>query len=79
MRTAIAKWGNSLALRLPRAAVADANLYEGAIVDVRAEDDTLVVTSARPKYRLSDLLGQFRSRHKREEVKWGKARGEETW
>lgn len=34
MRTNIARWGNSLAVRLPADAVRDAGLSEGAAVDV---------------------------------------------
>ena len=79
MRTAIAKWGNSLALRLPRTLAADARLYEGTPVELRVEGDKLVVRPARPKYRLCDLLAQMKPEHKHGEVDWGKPSGEEEW
>ena len=44
METAVAKWGNSLALRLPATIAADLRVKEGTPVDIRIEDDTLLVT-----------------------------------
>lgn len=79
MQTAIGRWGNSLALRLPRTLAADAHLHEGTTVELRLEGETLVVSRARPKYRLSELLGQIKPEHLHEEVDWGEARGEEAW
>jgi antitoxin MazE len=79
MQTAIAKWGNSLALRLPRNVAADARLYEGTPVELRVEGERLVIVVARPKYRLADLLAQLKPEHAHGETDWGPARGEEEW
>lgn len=79
MRTAISKWGNSLALRLPKSVAHDANLREGTPVDVRVEGDRLVVSPSRPKYRLVDLLRGTSSDQRHEEVDWGGQQGEEVW
>ena len=79
MPTRIAKWDNSLALRLPRHVVADANLNEGTAVEFRGEGYSLVVTPARRKYHFSELLAQFKPEHRQEEVEWGGARGDEHW
>jgi antitoxin MazE len=55
MDTHIARWGNSLALRIPRP-VADAlNLAEGRSVELFVEEDRLVVRP-RGRYRLEELL-----------------------
>ena len=43
MRTSIAKWGNSLAVRVPREAAAAAGLREGAMLDLTVEDDAIVL------------------------------------
>ena len=79
MQTAIARWGNSLALRLPRSLAADARLYEGTKVELKLEGDKLIVRPARPKYRLADLLAQIKPANVHEEVDWGEPRGEEEW
>lgn len=79
MQTAIAKWGNSLALRLPRRIAEDAGMREGTPVDLRVDGQRLVVTPARPRYRLSELLSRMRVGQRHEEVDWGASRGEEEW
>ena len=79
MRAKIVKWGNSLALRLPKNIAADPRLYEGAAVDLRVEGDALVITPSRPKIELSDLLSQLKPEHRHEEVDWNAPKGEEEW
>jgi antitoxin MazE len=58
MRATVAKWGNSLALRLPRGIAGDADLTEGTVVDLAVEGGRIVVTPARAPVKLSDLLGR---------------------
>lgn len=79
MQLAIAKWGNSLALRLPRHVAKDANLTEGVPVELTVRDGTVVVTPVRKKYRLADLLAQMNSDNVHEEVDWGEPQGDEVW
>lgn len=79
MQLAIAKWGNSLALRLPRHVAKDANLTEGAPVELTVRDGTVVVTPVRKKYRLDDLLAQMNENNKHAETDWGEPQGDEVW
>lgn len=79
MKTAIGKWGNSLALRLPRKLAQDLNLEEGSSVELRVEGEELVVAPAPKTYRLDELLARFRPEHRHAEVDWGEPRGEEVW
>ena len=74
----VSKWGNSLALRLPKTIASDARLREGTAVEMRVEGGLLIVRPARPKYKLSDLLAAHK-RAENGEVDWGKAAGEEEW
>ena len=78
MRTSIGKWGNSLALRLPRKLAEDIGLVEGATVDLRVEGDALVVVSARKRYRLADLLAETKPEARHGETDWGAPRGKEV-
>jgi antitoxin MazE len=63
MKVKIAKWGNSLGLRLPRAAVEATGLKPGAEVDVTIQGRDLRVRSLPlttiPHYRLEDLLAEI--------------------
>ena len=79
MQLAIAKWGNSLALRLPRHVARDANLTEGATVDLSVKDGSIVVTPVRKKYSLDDLLAQMTADNLHPEVDWGEPKGDEVW
>lgn len=79
MATTVAKWGNSLAVRLPRNVIAETRLREGARLDVRVEGDSMILTPARPRYRLEDLLAQMTPEHKQGEMDWGGPRGKEEW
>ena len=78
MESHIAKWGNSLALRLPRHVAADAKLREGTQVVLRVEGGSLVVRPSRPKYKLSELLADHNPA-KTKEYDWGERKGEEEW
>jgi antitoxin MazE len=80
MQTTIGKWGNSLALRLPRTIAADARLCEGTAVELQIVGDTLVVRPAtRPRYQLAELLEGYRPEHRHEEIDWGPPVGREAW
>jgi len=58
----VAKWGNSLAVRLPARLVQEMALKEGDQVDLRAGEDGLVVSRhARPDEILKNLR-RFRGR-----------------
>lgn len=59
MRARVSKWGNSLAIRLPRAAVETLRLQAGAPVDLTVEGDRIEIRAARPRYNLDDLLAQI--------------------
>ena len=53
----IAKWGNSLGLRVPRDVAARVGLTEGSRVDVEASDDgRIIVTRSRRHFTLDELL-----------------------
>jgi antitoxin MazE len=56
MRARVQKWGNSLALRIPRSAAEACSLESGAEVDLAMDDGRLVVTRVTERYRLDDLL-----------------------
>ena len=59
MRARVAKWGNSLAIRLPKMAVEKLRLHAGTPVDVRIEGDIIEIHAPRPHYRIEDLLAQI--------------------
>lgn len=80
MQTKIQKWGNSLALRIPRSFAAEAQVEEGATVDLSVENGRLLVRPLRVrKYSLNMLLRKVSRRNLYEEVSTGRAIGREAW
>jgi antitoxin component of MazEF toxin-antitoxin module len=59
VRARLSKWGNSLAIRLPQAAVKSLRVHEGEQVELTIKDDRLEIRAARPRYRLDDLIRQI--------------------
>jgi antitoxin MazE len=77
--TQIAKWGNSLALRLPKSVAREAQLDEGDRVDVAVDNGAIVIRPSRPQYTLEELVRRITARNRHRESKWGPAVGDETW
>jgi antitoxin MazE len=78
--TQIAKWGNSLAVRIPRTIVKDAGLTEGdrLSLDLGA-DGSIVLRSSRRKYSLDELVAGISKKNRHRETNWGPAQGKESW
>jgi antitoxin MazE len=78
MNSRIQKWGNSLALRIPKAAADEAGLTQGSEVDLKVEQGKLVVRRRAPKvYRLADLLRGVRKSNLHGELDFGPPVGRE--
>ena len=56
MKTTVAKWGNSLGVRVPKEVAAEVGLTEGAAVTIVAEGGRIVISPSLARYRLEDLL-----------------------
>lgn len=78
--TQIARWGNSLGLRLPKAVALEARLGEGDTVMVSVRDGAIVAAPARPTYSLDALVAKMTRRNRHDETDWGSApAGRELW
>jgi antitoxin MazE len=82
MKVKIAKWGNSLALRLPKSVVEGANLKPGVEVDVTVEGRDVRVRQPLPikHYKLEDLVAEMKRlgpENQPELVDWGPDVGSE--
>jgi antitoxin MazE len=80
MKTRVRKWGNSLALRIPKSFAAEAGLQENAPVELSLVDGKLVVQAiAPPPPTLEDLLRGVTARNLHGEWDTGLAVGREVW
>lgn len=78
METQIKRWGNSLALRIPKPLADEVGLEEDALVELSVVDGALV---AAPAFELSleKLLAQVTEENLHSEIDTGPAVGKEAW
>ena len=80
MKTAVQRWGNSLALRIPRAYAAETRISEGSDVELTLKSGALVVRPiTRKRHSLSNLLKRVTRTNQHGSIDTGKAVGQETW
>ncbi len=80
MRVHVRKWGNSLALRIPKPLAEEARLKRGTGVDLSVADGKLVAVPVwRVRVTLGELLQGVRKRHLHGEVDFRKPVGREIW
>jgi antitoxin MazE len=76
----IAKWGNSLAVRIPHAIARLASLSEGDSVKLALDrEGSIVLRAVRRRYELSDLVAQITPKNRHGETEWGRRVGKESW
>jgi len=80
MKARIQKWGNSLALRIPKPFAEESNLHEDTAVDVSVRAGKLaVVAIEEPQLTLEDLVARITPSNRHNEIETGKAVGNEAW
>jgi antitoxin MazE len=80
MVTTVARWGNSLAIRLPQHLVKEIQLTEGVEVDLFVIDGNLVIKPRiRKRYSLEELISAITPENLHTEVESGIAVGNEAW
>jgi len=80
MRTNIRKWGNSLALRIPKLFALDANLKINKMVDISIDKGSIIITPIDEKeYSLEKLLEGVTENNLHEEFDTGAPAGKEIW
>lgn len=80
VRSKIQKWGNSLALRVPKAFASELGIDEGTAVELSIDQDRLLVSPASTKARaLTRLVSKVTAENMHAEVTTGAAVGREAW
>jgi len=79
MLTTIQRWGNSLAVRIPKPFASQTALSENSEVDISLEGDRIVVSPATREWKLDDLLTGITRRNTHKELTWGSRKGGEAW
>jgi len=80
MQTKIKKWGNSLALRIPKLLALDVNLKQNEFVDLSINKDSIIITPIGEKeYSLEKLLKGVTKNNLHGEFNTGAPVGKENW
>jgi antitoxin MazE len=79
MKTTVQKWGNSLAVRIPRPFAEEVNLRENSAVDLTVRGGKLVIVLAAPEITLQMLVANITEENRHNETEIGNAVGDEIW
>ncbi len=77
MRAKVQRWGNSLALRIPKKAAETVGVRQNDHVELEIEPGKLVMLPVRRGYRLGDLLAEITDENLHEPVDTGDPVGRE--
>jgi len=83
MQVEFLKWGNSLALRVPKAFAQSIGASAGKQAEMTVKDGTLVVKVSKAKrrrrYVLKELIDGVTEENRHPEIGWGPPAGNEVW
>jgi antitoxin MazE len=79
MKTRIAKWGNSLAVRVPQPFAEEVGLEEGREVDLSLVDGKLVLSPSGEEWSLDRLIAGITKDNVHTETDTGPPLGDEIW
>lgn len=74
----VVKWGNSLAVRIPKALAQKARMQEGDAVVIKAARDRIELLRTERIPTLKELVAQITSQNRHEETAWGADLGKEV-
>lgn len=79
MQARIQKWGNSLAIRIPKPFAMEVGLEQNSSVTISISGGKLVLEPVKPVYSLEKLLAQVTPDNLHQETETGPAIGNEVW
>jgi antitoxin MazE len=80
MKTHLAKWGNSLALRVPKSVAEGARLSPGDKLEMSvSEPGCIVIRAVRQQPTLEQLVAGITAKNRHHEIETGKPVGNEIW
>jgi antitoxin MazE len=79
MRAKAQKWGNSLAVRIPKAIADEAGMGERDDIDIEVIGAVIQIRRCRPEPTLAELLAGVTSANQHDEVDFGPPQGREAW
>jgi len=75
----LVRWGNGMAIRIPKALLEDAGVQEGDTLNLSVRNGSIVARPAKKKATLKELVAKVSPANLHGEVDWGKPKGKEIW
>ena len=80
MEIQVQKWGNSLAIRIPKSFALETEIENGSFVDLLMSEGKLIATPIKKKkYALAELLKSINDENIHDEIDTDDATGREIW
>jgi antitoxin MazE len=80
MKARIQKWGNSLALRIPKSFATHSSIEQGSVVDLSMDNGRIIIEPAREQgYSLEEFLARITKKNSHSEIDCGGPIGKEVW
>ena len=80
MKTQVQRWGNSVALRIPKTFAEEISVREGDEVEMNVARGRLVIAPHPPRnYHLADLVAEIRPGNRHKEIVVQGPQGQEVW
>ena len=76
-KSRIAKWGTSLAVRIPKPIAEQWGVHEGSAIEIASRGEQVVMRKR--AYNLTDMLDQVTAENLHPEMSGGPALGNEEW
>ncbi len=77
MQTKVTKWGNSLGIRIPQLLAEQAEISDGAIVEIEIRNE--IIQIRKKKFSLEDLLKDISAENMHKKTDTGFPVGKEIW
>ena len=80
MKTTVQQWGNSLALRIPKAFAEQTSIKKGTPITLTVQNGQMIMKPLkRSKYSLKQLVSKITPQNRHAETDWGRSMGKEVW
>ncbi len=79
MKATVQKWGNSLAVRIPKNITKDTSVTEGSNIDIMVENGNIILSPIKKEYSLKELLNNITIENIHAEISTGEITGGEIW
>jgi antitoxin MazE len=80
LKARIQKWGNSLALRIPKSFASEAGLQRETSIEISLSEGKIIITPlVQSKLTLRQLLAKVNEENLHHEIDTGPAAGNEAW